>query len=101
VAEDYQRQSALAHLGLAGRAVEGRGDAGIAMGEVPFPCMVNLRGKPKDKAFMAAAMKALSFGLPRRFTMQGKGTSPMAMPASPRPSTARPASPRWARALWR
>ena len=65
MAENYLRQSPLAHLGLEGRVTLERGEAGVAMSERPFPCIVNLRGKPKDKTFMTAAKKALGFDLPK------------------------------------
>ena len=62
--DSYLRQSGLAHLALGGRAVDARGDAGVAMKEIPFRGMVNLRGKPDDKAFLDAAKKALGAPLP-------------------------------------
>jgi sarcosine oxidase subunit gamma len=62
VPDSYLRQSALAHLALEGRAVASRGEAGIGMKEVAFKGLVNLRGKPGDKAFLEAAKKTL--GLP-------------------------------------
>ena len=83
MAETYQRQTALAHLGLEGRTTEEPGDAGIAMGEVPFPCLVNLRGKPKDKAFMAAAKTALGFALPTVPNSSAGGDGLTAMWLSP------------------
>lgn len=46
--EPYLRQSALAHLGLAGRAAPERGAAGVALAERPFPVIVNLRGDPAE-----------------------------------------------------
>lgn len=65
MAENYLRQSPLAHLGLQGRSIPLRGDAGVAMSERPFPCIVNLRGKPDDKAFIKAAKETLGFDLPK------------------------------------
>lgn len=62
--ENYLRQSPLAHLGLEGCAATDRGEAGIGMAERPFPAIVNLRGKPEDKAFLAAAKEILGFDLP-------------------------------------
>ena len=60
----YLRQSALAGQALDGRRSESRGDAGIVMDETAFPAIVNLRGNPGDKAFPAAAKKALGTALP-------------------------------------
>ncbi|MEJ2014153.1 MAG: sarcosine oxidase subunit gamma family protein [Limibacillus sp.] len=62
--DSYLRQSGLAHLALGTRAVADRGEAGVAMKEVPFKGLVNLRGKPGDKQFLAAAEKALGTPLP-------------------------------------
>lgn len=57
--DNYLRQSALATEALGGRRVGARGEAGIALDERLFPVVVNLRGSPRDKAFMAAAEKVL------------------------------------------
>lgn len=62
MAEDYLRQSPLAHLGLEGRAQAGRGSAGVALAERPFPAIVGLRGKPAEIA--AAFEKGFGFALP-------------------------------------
>ena len=56
--ETFLRQSPLASLGLAGRALAARGDAGVALSERPFPGLVNLRGKHKS----ASAAVELTFG---------------------------------------
>ena len=61
---NFLRKSALAQLGLAGQKPGARGAAGVVMGEHPFRAIVNLRGKPDDAAFMAAAEKALGAALP-------------------------------------
>lgn len=62
MADQQSRQSALAHLGLEGRALRERGAAGIAMAERPFPGIVNLRGEHRlvSPAFEAA----FGFALP-------------------------------------
>ena len=62
MAEDYLKQSPLAHLGLEGRARKKRGEAGVAMGERPFPGIVDLRGQ--HKAVSAAFELAYGFALP-------------------------------------
>lgn len=56
MAEPYQRQSALAHLGLAARAAadQDRSGAGAKLGERAFPSQFNLRGDPANEAFMNA-----------------------------------------------
>ena len=65
MAENFLRQSPLAHLGLEGRTTLPRSETGVAMAERPYPCIVNLRGKPDDKLFTAAAKKALGVDLPK------------------------------------
>ncbi len=64
MADQYLKQSGLAHLALESRSQSGRGDAGVAMGQTLFPIIVNLRGDPKDKAFLAAAERTLGTALP-------------------------------------
>ena len=62
--EAYLRQSALAHLGLDGRAQASRGAAGVALAERPHRGMVNLRLDPSDAAAMNAFAEAFGFALP-------------------------------------
>ncbi len=62
--ETYLRQSALAHLGLDGRAEASRGAAGVALAERPHRGMVNLRLDPKNAEAMAAFEAAFGFALP-------------------------------------
>jgi sarcosine oxidase subunit gamma len=62
VAENYLRQSPLAHLGLERRACKERGAAGVAMYERLFPGIVDLRGQ--HKAVSAAFELCLGFALP-------------------------------------
>ena len=72
MADDYLRQSPLAHLGLAGRAREGGGAAGVTMSERPLPGIVDLRGE--HKAVSAAFELAFGFALPAEpNTAAGKG----------------------------
>jgi sarcosine oxidase subunit gamma len=72
VAERYQRQSALAHLAIEGRAQPDRGAAGIAMGERPLPGIVNLRGG--HEAVSTAFEAAFGFALPAKpNSAAGKG----------------------------
>ena len=61
MAEPYQRQSALAHLGLATRAAadQDRSDAGARLGERAFPGQLNLRGDPANEAFMDAVSSVI------------------------------------------
>lgn len=61
MAEPYQRQSALAHLGLATRAAadQDRSDAGARLGERAFPSQLNLRGDPANEAFMDAVSSVI------------------------------------------
>ncbi len=62
--EAYLRQSALAHLGLDGRAQPSRGAAGVALAERPHRGMINLRLDPADETAMAAFAEAFGFALP-------------------------------------
>jgi sarcosine oxidase, subunit gamma len=62
--EPYLRRSALAHKSLAARASEPHPDAGVKLAEIPFRCMINLRGNPTDAAFLGAAQQVLGTGLP-------------------------------------
>ncbi len=64
MAEADRRQSALAHLGLAARAGDGEGGAGVAMAELAAAGQLSLRGESDDAAFLAAAGGALGFDLP-------------------------------------
>jgi len=64
VVEAYLRQSALAHLGLDGRAQASRGAAGVALAERPHRGMVNLRLDPSDATAMNAFADAFGFALP-------------------------------------
>ncbi len=62
--EAYLRQSALAHLGLDGRAQASRGAAGVALAERPHRGMVNLRLDASDETAMNAFAEAFGFALP-------------------------------------
>ena len=62
--ETYLRQSPLAPLGLGGRALENRGEAGVAMAERAFPGIVDLRGKRGDRTFLDGFRKAAGYALP-------------------------------------
>lgn len=61
---DYLRQSALAHLGLLGRAEDGRGEAGVAMGERPPLGILDLRIRDAAPTALAAVEQVLGFALP-------------------------------------
>ena len=62
--EPYLRQSALDHLGLAGRGADAPGGAGVTLAEKALPVAVNLRGKADDPAFVAAVRDALGLEPP-------------------------------------
>ena len=62
--EPYLRRSALAHKSLAARASESHPDAGVKLAEIPFRCMINLRGNLADAAFAGAVQQVLGAGLP-------------------------------------
>ncbi|WP_193368220.1 sarcosine oxidase subunit gamma [Pelagibius marinus] len=57
--DSYLRQSALDHLGLAGRTSEEPEKAAVRLGEKLLPAAVNLRGDVADPAFVAALREAL------------------------------------------
>ncbi|SMF18000.1 sarcosine oxidase subunit gamma [Tistlia consotensis] len=63
--EILEHHSALAHLGLAARAVATR-DAGqgVGLAEAPYRAAVNLRGRLDDAGFAAGAEQALGCALP-------------------------------------
>lgn len=62
--ETYQRRTALAHLGLVGRAAAGKGGSGIVMSEAGHRAIVNIRGNAKDPAFADAVKTATGVDLP-------------------------------------
>ena len=63
--EPYLRRSPLAHKSLTARAAESHPDAGVAMGEAPHRCQIDLRGNIEDPAFAAAVSSVLGVELPR------------------------------------
>jgi len=62
--DGFLRQSPLDHLGLEARTQAGRGDAGVALAEVPYRGLVNLRGDANNGAFAAAFESVFGFALP-------------------------------------
>ena len=65
--ETYQRRSALAHLGLLGRAaISSKATAGVKMSEVAHRTIVNIRGAASDPAFSSAVQLATGVMLPHR-----------------------------------
>ena len=66
MADDYLRQSPLAHLHLDARALadEALGDAGVTLTELRHRDMINLRGDAKDADFHGAVKTALGADLP-------------------------------------
>ena len=65
MAEHNCQQSPLAHLGLARRARDSRGEAVVAMAERPFPAILNLRVRGRAPELWQAIETALGFALPR------------------------------------
>ena len=63
MADQFLRQSPLAHLGLEGRAQDDIGEAGVALAERPFPAIVDLRGAPE--ALAGPVKAAFEIDLPR------------------------------------
>ena len=68
MAEAYQQQSGLAHLGLAARTAADvdRLNAGVWLGERAFQGQIDLRGDPGNKTFMAAVAGVLGARLPTK-----------------------------------
>jgi sarcosine oxidase subunit gamma len=65
--ETYQRRSALAHLGLLGRAAtSNKATAGVRMAEVAHRTIVNIRGTASDPLFASAVQLATGAMLPAR-----------------------------------
>ena len=64
MAELALRRSPLAHLGLKARAVADAGAAGVSMSESPHRVLLELRGDPGSKVFLAAVEQATGLALP-------------------------------------
>lgn len=64
--ESYQRRTALAHLGLVGRATGAKSNAGLTMSEVGHRSIVNIRGTASDSAFASAVQSATGLALPTK-----------------------------------
>lgn len=65
MAEDFLRQSPLAHLGLAAIALAEREAAhGVALAERPYRTVITLRGDARDATFAAAVAEAFGPALP-------------------------------------
>ncbi len=65
--ETYQRRSALAHMGLVGRAAAANtSQAGVVMSELAHRTIVNIRGNAADPAFAAAVKTATGVDLPAK-----------------------------------
>ena len=63
--ETYQRRTALAHLGLVGRAATaGKAASGVTMSEVGHRAIINIRGTASDPAFTTAVKSATGIDLP-------------------------------------
>lgn len=64
--ETYQRRTPLAHLGLVGRAVGAKANAGLTMSELGHRIIVNIRGTASDTAFTSAVQSATGLSLPTK-----------------------------------
>lgn len=64
MAEEYLRQSPLAHVHLEARAVSDPGDAGVTLCERPFRGQLALRGDTQDKAFLSGVKQVLGVEVP-------------------------------------
>lgn len=66
MAEDFLRQSALAHLHLAARTTDDPGEAGLVLCERPFRAQIDLRGDAAQKRFRDAVEGAAGVAPPRK-----------------------------------
>lgn len=65
MADDFLRQSPLAHLGIEHAAAAQRdAAAGVSLCELPFRALVTLRGRAEDPRFAAAIRQSLGLDLP-------------------------------------
>ena len=64
MAESYQRQSPLAHLNLAARALAPGVEAGVLMREQSFRGQLVLRGNPRSRKFKSVVKKVFGADLP-------------------------------------
>lgn len=67
------RQSALAHLGLAARAVGNPGAAGVTLAEGAIGALIDLRGQADDSVFFGAVEGAAGVALPREANTTNAG----------------------------
>lgn len=64
MADSYFRQTALAPLGLAAKATDAPGEAGVLLSERPLADQVNLRGDGASVEFLQVARTTLGYALP-------------------------------------
>ncbi len=64
MADSYFRQTALAPLGLAAKATDAPGEAGVLMSERPLADHVSLRGDGGSMEFLQVARTTLGYALP-------------------------------------
>ena len=64
MADSYFRQTALAPLGLAAKATDAPGEAGVLLSERPLAEHVNLRGDGSSVEFLQVARTTLGYALP-------------------------------------
>lgn len=64
MAEAYNRRSALQHFGLKAAVTRNAADARVFLGEAAHRAIVNVRGNPKDPAFVQAVKAVTGADLP-------------------------------------
>lgn len=79
MAETYQRQGALAALGLEARITRDPLSAGVLLSEQTGLDQINLRGDPSAAAFLQGARNALGYALPVEANTVSAGSSSRAL----------------------
>ncbi len=79
MADSYFRQTALAPLGLAAKATDAPGEAGVLMSEHPLAEHVNLRGDGASVEFLQVARTTIGYALPTEPNTVTEGTNSRAL----------------------
>lgn len=79
MADSYFRQTALAPLGLAAKATDAPGEAGVLLSERPLADHVNLRGDGTSVEFLQVARTTLGYALPTEPNTVAEGSGSRAL----------------------
>lgn len=79
MADSYFRQTALAPLGLAAKATDAPGEAGVLLSERPLADHVNLRGDGASVEFLQVARTTLGYALPTQPNTVAEGSNSRAL----------------------